>query len=228
MPEAYYYLAINLSSIAIPLACSFEGRLQFFRKWKAVVPALLLPAIGFIVWDALFTAMGVWGFNPKYVTGIALGNMPVEEVLFFICIPYASLFTHVVLTYFVQRDVLDRLARPAGLMLLVLMATAALLFHDRLYTFWTALLLAAFLFVQLFVMRRTYWSRLVLTYLVILVPFFLVNGILTGTGLPEPIVWYNDLENLHLRMGTIPVEDAFYGFLLIGLNITVFEELQGK
>ena len=214
--------------MAIPLACSFEGRLQFYRRWRAVVPALLLPAVGFIVWDALFTAMGVWGFNPTYVTGWAVGNMPVEEVLFFVCIPYASLFTHVVLTHFVKRDVMASVARPAGLLVLVLMATAALLLRDRLYTFWTAVLLGAFLFVQLFVLRRAYWSRLVLSYVVILVPFFLVNGVLTGTGLPEPIVWYNDMENLQLRMGTIPVEDAFYGFLLIGLNISLYEELRGK
>ena len=49
-------------------------------------------------------------------------------------------------------------------------------------------------------------------------PFFLVNGILTGSGLPEPIVWYNDAENFGLRLGTIPVEDAIYN---LGMLLTV-------
>ncbi|MEY3102927.1 MAG: hypothetical protein RL558_1204 [Bacteroidota bacterium] len=43
----------------------------------------------------------------------------------------------------------------------------------------------------------------------------MVNGILTGAFLAEPIVWYNDAENLELRIGTIPVEDALYGMLMM-------------
>ena len=57
-----------------------------------------------------------------------------------------------------------------------------------------------------------------MSYVVILIPFFLVNGILTGSGLPEPIVWYNDAENFGLRLGTIPVEDAIYN---LGMLLTV-------
>ena len=53
-----------------------------------------------------------------------------------------------------------------------------------------------------------------------------MNGILTGTGLEEQVVWYNDLENISIRMLTIPVEDLVYGFLLFGLNVTLFEEFR--
>jgi lycopene cyclase domain-containing protein len=48
-----------------------------------------------------------------------------------------------------------------------------------------------------------------------LIPFLLTNGLLTGAFLPEPIVWYNDAENLGLRIGTIPVEDALFGMLMM-------------
>jgi lycopene cyclase domain-containing protein len=68
----------------------------------------------------------------------------------------------------------------------------------------------------------------VFAYLVILVPFFIVNGILTGTGLEEPVVWYNNEENLGIRLLTIPVEDSIYGFLLVGMNITLFEWMKSK
>jgi lycopene cyclase domain-containing protein len=228
MPDHLLYLCINVASIAIPLACSFERRIRFYSSYRALFPAVVLPAAVFIIWDSLFTNMAVWGFNPRYLSGIRAGNLPLEEILFFLCIPYACLFTHEVLRYFVKRDLLGVVARPIGMGLLIALLVAAAVYHQRLYTFWTAILTAVFIAVHLFLLRRTYWSRLILTYAVILLPFFIVNGVLTGMGLPEAIVWYDNAENMGIRMLTIPVEDAFYGFLLIGLNITVFEELRPK
>ena len=60
-------------------------------------------------------------------------------------------------------------------------------------------------------------------YLVSLVPFFLVNGVLTAL----PVVRYNDAENVGLRMGTIPVEDSIYLLLLLLLNVNLYEYLKG-
>ncbi len=223
----YTYLLINLCSVVVPFVCSFEHRIAFYKNWKAIIPALLLPAIGFLVWDSLFTQLGVWGFNPRYITGLSLFNLPLEEVLFFFAVPYASLFTYVVLNHFVKWDVFGKFAKPLGLALFAALVVIAVLHSDKLYTFWTALLAAVFLATHLFVLKRHYWSRLLFAYVVVLIPFFIVNGLLTGTGLEEPVVWYNNQENLGIRMLTIPVEDTIYGFLLIGLNITLYEYFVG-
>jgi lycopene cyclase domain-containing protein len=48
-----------------------------------------------------------------------------------------------------------------------------------------------------------------------LIPFFIVNGILTGSFIDEPVVWYNNDENLGIRLFTIPVEDSVYAFTMI-------------
>ena len=42
--------------------------------------------------------------------------------------------------------------------------------------------------------------------------FFPVNGILTGSGLPSPVVNYNTDEIFNIRLWTIPIEDTAYGF----------------
>lgn len=54
---------------------------------------------------------------------------------------------------------------------------------------------------------------------VIVVLMFIVNGYLTW----RPIVIYNETKMLGLRLFTIPVEDFFFGFSLIGLNLIIWE-----
>ncbi|MCF8463423.1 MAG: lycopene cyclase domain-containing protein [Flavobacteriales bacterium] len=219
----YTYLLINICSIAIPFAFSFESKLKFYKKWKVLVPAILIPAIFFLIWDSIFTTQGVWGFNENYLTGIKLLNLPLEEVLFFLCIPYCCVFTYEVLNHFIKKDVVGKYARYGTTILTYILAAMVFNYHELAYTFYTALLTAIFLLVHLVYLKKAYWSRLVFAYLIILIPFFIVNGILTGTGLEEPVVWYNDAENLGIRLLTIPIEDSIYGFLLISSNISLYE-----
>jgi lycopene cyclase domain-containing protein len=50
-----------------------------------------------------------------------------------------------------------------------------------------------------------------------------VNGVLTGWLLPEPIVWYDNTQNLGIRLNTIPIEDSMY-LLFFLLIVTTFYE----
>jgi lycopene cyclase domain-containing protein len=214
---------VNLCSIAIPFAFSFETRVAFYKNWKALGLALIIPAAVFIVWDSWFTSIGVWGFNPDYLTSIYVFNLPLEELLFFFCIPYACVFSYEVLNYFVKQDPFGKYGRYATTILTYTLLAVAIQYRELAYTSLTALLTFGFLLVHLSVLKKPYWNRLLLAYLIILVPFFITNGILTGTGLESPVVWYNNDENLGIRLLTIPIEDIFYGFLLIGSNISLYE-----
>ena len=65
-----------------------------------------------------------------------------------------------------------------------------------------------------------------ITFLIILTPFFIVNGLLTGSFIQDSVVWYDNYENLGIRLGTIPVEDIGYAFSLLLLNIILIEKLK--
>ena len=82
--DNYLYLIINLSAITLPLACSFEHRVNYFKKFLSLAPGYLITSIFFIVWDIFFTKQGIWGFNKSYLIGKDLFGLPFEEWLFFL------------------------------------------------------------------------------------------------------------------------------------------------
>lgn len=172
--------------------------------------------------------MGVWGFNPEYLSGIYLFSLPLEEILFFICIPYACVFTYEAVGFLSKKDYLKSYAPKITLILIAALFIIGVLHADRWYTSTTFLLCVLFLLYLHFILKPDYLGKFYLSFLFILIPFFIINGLLTGTGIESQVVWYNDAENLGIRMGTIPVEDTFYGMLLILMNITIFELLQKK
>ncbi len=71
-------------------------------------------------------------------------------------------------------------------------------------------------------------GRFYVAFAAILIPFLIVNGVLTGLFLEEPVMWYNDKENLGIRLGTIPVENVFYGLLLLTMNVSIYEWLKAR
>jgi lycopene cyclase domain-containing protein len=68
----------------------------------------------------------------------------------------------------------------------------------------------------------------VLTYLISILPFLIVNGILTGMFTPSPIVWYNESHIIGWRIVTIPIEDLFYCFSMLLPVIWIHESLVKK
>ncbi|HSN60688.1 MAG TPA: lycopene cyclase domain-containing protein [Ferruginibacter sp.] len=227
MNPHYTYFIILAVSLAGPLALSFDKKVAFYKKWKYLFPAMMLPAFFYIMWDTWFTSLGVWSFNPAYISGIKIGNLPVEEVLFFFVVPYCCMFIYeCILCYFpsIKNTTLaDNILKLLAAILLI----TGIIFYKQYYTAYTFILLA--LFTALFYLFKKYFAGFktayfLISYLVILIPFLLVNGFLTAI----PVVLYNDAENLGFRIYTIPFEDTFYGMLLFFMNVAIYEKLRAK
>ena len=88
------YFQVLAFSIIIPLIFSFHHKIQFYKKWPMFIKANTLVTIPLLIWDELFTRYGVWGFTNEHLIGVYLFNLPIEEILFFIIIPYCCVFTY--------------------------------------------------------------------------------------------------------------------------------------
>ena len=217
------YLWLNLGSVLIPFIFTFHPRLRFDKKFKAFFPALMLSALLYLMWDVPFTMMGFWGFNADYLMEFRWFHLPIEEVLFFLCIPYACVFSHYTMVTVKPDQLLTmKTTRIINIILIVLLSILSVTCFDKAYTLVNALCTLIILLTTMMV-RPQLLRKFYLTYLVLLIQFLMVDGILTGSLIDAPIVWYNDAENLGIRIFTIPIEDVFYGMGLILLNLLLTE-----
>ena len=130
--------------------------------------------------------------------------------------------------FFVLLHQIDKKTADLFLKILaVLLLITGVIYLDKHYTSWTFIFTGAFILL-LYLLRNFFKNfdavSFLVSYAICLIPFLIVNGFLTAI----PVVLYNDAENLGIRIYTIPFEDAFYGMLLILMNIVFYEKLKSE
>jgi len=187
-------------------------------------PAITLVAFLFLIGDYFFTTLGIWSFNKEYIIGIKLLNLPIEEILFFFTIPYASIFIYEYSIVYFKKDYLKKVAMPITIAIIALAAILLVFNYGRLYTSAVLILLGAFMMQLLIISRVHWWGRFYMAYIIVLIPFLLISAILTAM----PIIMYNDMENLGIRIGAIPIENTLYLMLLLLMNIALYEKFKKR
>lgn len=212
------YLLFNLAVVFFPLVLSVWPPTDFRPFFRSTLVACLIVAVPYVVWDAL-VAGAHWDFNPKYILGLEIAGLPVEEIAFFITVPFACVYTWIILIEgeIGANDPRLRLTYPlwfatlpvggwalslgkgyTGLMLISLGVAAALDLILR-----THLLL-----------KPRFWLLLGIVGAFTLV----FNGYLTS----RPVVTYGEQYQVGFRVTTIPIEDFGYGIGLVYAVMVVF------
>ncbi|OCX51093.1 hypothetical protein BEL04_20480 [Mucilaginibacter sp. PPCGB 2223] len=220
----YTYLLINLLTIVFPVALSFDKRVAFYKSWKFIWPGMAITGLFFLVWDVLFTLKGVWSFNPKYILGITVFQLPVEEVLFFLTVPFACIFIYACLNHYLKYMLSDMVCEVISGALGILSILIIIFDYGRLYPLVTFSLLLVLIILFEYVLRRRWLNRFYIMYVVALVPFYMVNGALTSI----PVVLYSKTQTLGNRVWAIPFEDHFYLMALLLMNVGFFEYFSKK
>jgi lycopene cyclase domain-containing protein len=220
------YLTIEVCAIAIPLIFSFDKNLQFYKNWKSVLSSFFITALIFLPVDIYFTKFGIWGFNSAYHSNILLFHLPLEEWLFFIAIPYASIFLHYVLVYYFPKIMLsNKITLIISVLAILMLLTIVFGNYSRKYTLFNSIIIILAITIAFF-SKTKLLNRFYLSFLIILIPFFLVNSVLTGSFIEGEVLFYNPSDILGIRVFTIPVEDIGYAFSLILINLVLMNKFQ--
>lgn len=216
------YLILDMVVLFIPLLFSFEPRIKYYQKFRFLFPAIISVAVMFLFWDVLAVFRGDWWFNSKYLMGIELAGIPLEEGLFFFVVPFSCIYIFEVISVFQKDRVLDIPLR-FFYALAAILAVDAVIFRTQNYSSTVLALSALFFLCAPFVSpgmlrSRNYWTAMWITF----IPFLLMNSVLTSV----PIVRYNPQAIWGIRVGTIPVEDFVYSYTFLSLNFLVYVFLQ--
>ena len=220
-----YYSSVLLLSILIPFLFSFHPKIKFYHHFKILAFSIPLTSIPFIFFDIIFTDLGIWGFNKDYTSDIFIFNLPLEEILFFIVIPYCCLYTyHLIekfnITFFKIADYLN-----VNILLSLLLLLVAFNYYNNIYTFYCLFSCALLIVFENCFFKKIDYKFFYSTFLVILIPFLIVNGALTGM-FGNMVVWYSPEEIIGIRIITIPIEDSIYAYQLIFSNLFVWKYFQ--
>jgi lycopene cyclase domain-containing protein len=222
------YLWIIIATVAGPFALSFDKKVAFYKQFKYLFPAILIIGFAFISWDIYFTANSIWGFTPEYLSGIYFYNLPIEECLFFLVVPFACVFIHEVLKAYFPKFQGKKLAHFFAFAFTFSGLLFGVMNFDNWYTS-SACIISAILTIGIYFRFRVSWyQNFVFTYLVALIPFIIVNGILTGAVTDKPIVWYSEEHIIGLRIITIPFEDLYYNYCMLLPIVGIFEYLKSR
>ena len=108
----------------------------------------------------------------------------------------------------------------------IVLSVVALLNTDKIYTLVTSIVTVATLIYLHFIARSEWITKASVVFAILMLGFFPVNGILTGSFIENPIVNYNPKDFLGIRMFTIPIEDAVYGYSQFLLVLYFFKQFQ--
>jgi len=218
------YLLINILIILFPLVLSFDKNLRFYKKVPYVMQSIAFISTAYIVWDVIATKRGDWAFSPEHLIGFYILGLPIEEILFFITVPYSCIFIYETVSFYVKEKKL-RINNKLFLIPAILVMILGTIFYHQNYTFTVSIFVGAFfigaiLFNESLLDSRNFW----ITILIAFIPFLIVNYFLTSI----PVITYNEAAFSGKRFITIPYEDFLYSFSMVSLWILFYELAKEK
>lgn len=221
----FTYLLLLAVYLIVPLVLSFRGRVRFVFQLRYILPAVIFSTILFVMWDIRFTKLSIWTFNPQYLTGIEILNLPIEEWLSFVVVSLSSVYIYEWMKAHMETVENANVFVVVSLVLLAITAVLAYTFRARMFAFFTFFLSAIYLGYTVFRNNfKLFYTKFYLSWIVSLIPYLIVYAILDSL----PAITYDVNHIIGMAVVGVPVERIAYLFLLLLINTTIYEYLSNR
>jgi lycopene cyclase domain-containing protein len=216
------YLIFNLIIFFLPiLSFIIYPKIEYPLNLNALLSIFLAAAI-FIFHDVMVVNKW-WRFNEKYIIGIKILKLPVEEILFFFSVSFSCL------TIWIN---FKNIIIPFSFNYFYFFYVLIFLYYFYLIIKNKKIYLSFVLLFYLILLIFDWFSKtnllLNFNFLIFTIGVFLLTLIFNYYLTKTPIVIYNKKIIINIRILTIPIEDFLYGINFLYLTILLYEFLGQK
>jgi hypothetical protein len=155
--------------------------------------------------------------------GKTIFSLPLEEWLFLLIISLFGFSVYILVNVKLESFEKPNLFYGLSILLLIGFAYEAWVTRQKLVPFFIFFLLAIYFGYTIFRNRfKPHLTKFYISYLIVVIPFFLIKILLNKL----PVILYNNDFILGVRLVSVPVEQFANLFLLMLINITIFEYLR--
>jgi len=220
----YTYLLTDLVLLLLTVALFSVKKMEFARNSKFIILSVLINVFVFSIPTEFLTQLKVIVFNPPYLTGMTLWELPIEELLFLFLLPLAGIGIYQLLNIRYPDNTLEKYSLAVSNIMLGICIAMLYFGHTKLYTVFTFAILLVFIIYVEYVSKIRFMYRFYRAFLVALIPFYLTATVLTTV----PVIQYNAKETLDFNLVHIPFESHFYFMGMLLLSIFLYEVFKAR
>jgi len=87
----WLYLGVLAACLVVTLPLEVVLGARVYRRPLRLALTLLPVLAVFLIWDAAAISAGQWSYH--HLVGLRIGNVPVEEIAFFVVVPICTVLT---------------------------------------------------------------------------------------------------------------------------------------
>lgn len=221
--QNYWYLLILFVLAGLTLFLFIKKSIVFIMELKYMLPAIIFSGTIFIMLKIRFLQSGFISFNENFLMHKNILNLPIEEWLFLLVISFFAFSVYILVNVKFEKFNKPNLFYVVSILLLIGFAYEAWYSRQKLIPFFVFFLLSIYFGYTLFRNRfKPHLTKFYISYFIVVIPFFLIKIFLNTL----PVILYNNDFTLGIRLISVPVEEFANLFLLMLINITIFEYLR--
>ena len=221
--QNYWYLLMLIILAGLTLFLFIKKSIVFIMEFKYMVPAIIFSGAIFVLLNNRLLGNGIISFNSNFLVGKNIYNLPIEEWLFLLVISLFSFSVYILITVKFANFEKQNFFHYLSILLLIGFAYIAWSSRQKLVPFFTFFLMLIYFGYTVFRNKfKSHLGKFFISYLVVVIPFLLIKAILNTL----PVILYNNEHTLGLRLFNMPVEEFGTLFLLMLMNITIFQYLR--